>query len=131
MLRAFVPASLRRLILWCLALAMALGSVLPALSHAMVAASVDQGDRVQVCTATGMAWVAAADREDPASDSAPAAACPWCAFHAGAQSWLPSQAVLALPPAPRQLTLAARALAPPWQRILPSGARPRAPPHAA
>ena len=63
------------------------------LSPAMARLWVDQtGDRIEICTSTGVAWVSVgAPTDDPAgSGSAPAGsamaamACDWCLLHAGA-----------------------------------------------
>jgi hypothetical protein len=99
----------RQLTAWLAAMAVLLGSLLPVLSHAVVAhTAVGQG-WVEVCTVSGMAWVrqqgdepgrmamygvapgasASSDAGDPGSPQVPSTSvtpsdCGWCATHAPA-----------------------------------------------
>ena len=77
---------------WWAALSLALGGLLPLLSHAALRGAVDSGAWVEVCTATGALWVRAAegpahgasgDGQSPAMPSmGSSTACGLCAGHA-------------------------------------------------
>lgn len=140
----------RRLTAWLAALAVLWGSLLPALSHAVVAHTVAGQGWVEVCTVSGMAWVRQApdgsvlsvadqptpgahpsgptDPSDPASSTM--ANCGWCATHAPVPG-LPGVPALAVLPATGHVPL------PPafWHapRLLPvwASAQSRAPPSLA
>lgn len=64
-------------------LALVLAALAPTLAQAVVTAS-DRSDWVQVCSATGMAWIKA-DHAAGDTESAPLAdmglQCPWCSLH--------------------------------------------------
>lgn len=117
---------------WLAALAVLWGALLPVVSHAVAAHQSSTSGWVEVCTATGMAWVASADDALPSQSdsSAPGmnmAGCDWCATHSPLAGWpavaQPSVAPLALAPqvpaaflnAPRPLFVwaAAQSRAPP------------------
>ena len=116
-------------------LAMVLGTLAPTLAHAWVAAS-DEGQWIEVCSASGMVWLkadgsdASSDGQDnpdmPMADMAPH--CPWCSLHGAASG---------LPPEPPQAKLIpeAGAAVPSWRgpavwTLVLSGAQARAPPLA-
>lgn len=71
-------------------LAMVLGALAPTVAHAWVAAA-DEGQWIEVCSASGMVWLKAGaldGSEDPATDTGTdmpmadmSAHCPWCSFH--------------------------------------------------
>ena len=74
---------------WLAALAVLWGALMPVLSHAVVAHQAAGTGWVEVCTATGMAWVKSADdgaatsansQQEPASGMA-MTGCDWCATH--------------------------------------------------
>lgn len=83
-------------------LAMVLSALAPTLAHAWVAAA-DDGQWIEVCSASGMVWL----RADGAGTSADAAGstdmpmgdmaqhCPWCSTH-GTTTGVPSGAPLAV-----------------------------------
>ena len=76
----------RRITAWLAALAVLWGALLPVLSHAVVAHQAGGNGWVEVCTATGMAWVNSADNVSTPDTDSPAsgmnmAACDWCATH--------------------------------------------------
>lgn len=75
---------------WLAALAVLWGCLLPVMSHAVVAHQVGDKSRVEVCTATGMAWVNNADAglvsdavspQGGTGSGMPLVACDWCATH--------------------------------------------------
>ena len=71
---------------WLAALAVLLGALMPVLSHAVAAHQVGSSGWVEVCTATGMAWVNSMDNEATPDADSPAkgmnmAGCDWCATH--------------------------------------------------
>jgi hypothetical protein len=71
---------------WLAALAVLWGALMPVLSHAVAAHQVGSSGWVEVCTATGMAWVSAADDAGTTGQPTPAsgmtlAGCDWCATH--------------------------------------------------
>lgn len=107
----------RQLTAWLAALAVLWGSLLPVLSHAVVAHTVAGQGWVEVCTVSGMAWVrqaadgsvvSVADESTPASAHLPGSSdsrgsgtmtgCNWCATHAPTPS-LPGVDALAVLPA--------------------------------
>lgn len=119
---------------WLAMLAMLLGALAPTVAQAVVTAKGGPG-WVQVCSASGMAWVQAdaLDSETSVADAASEAAvdasrhCPWCN----------PQGVAGLPPAPaKAIALAPRAGPPParFQSAIPTAlwptAQSRAPPQA-
>lgn len=76
----------RRITAWLAALAVLWGALLPVLSHAVVAHQTGDNAWVEVCTATGMAWVNSTDNEATPDVGSPAkgmnmAVCGWCATH--------------------------------------------------
>lgn len=80
----------RRLTAWLAALAVLWGCLLPVVSHAVVAHQVGDNGWVEVCTATGMAWVTGADARVAADTDGPQdgngtgmvmTGCDWCATH--------------------------------------------------
>lgn len=82
----FTRRSSHRFTAWLAALAVLWGALMPVLSHAVVAHQVGSSGWVEVCTATGMAWVASADDGVAADANSPApgmnmAGCDWCATH--------------------------------------------------
>lgn len=101
-----------------------------------VVARTDQGDWVQVCSASGMFWIqtdrVGLDDASPASDGSPTASmgmqCPWCQLHSPAAAPSPASTSLALTAAPALWLGDARA-APPPPGIWPA-APARAPPLA-
>ena len=117
-------------------LAMVLGTLAPTLAHAWVAAA-DEGQWIEVCSASGMVWLrtdgpdasadAAGNTDMPMADMAQH--CPWCSLHGAAAG---------LPPQPPQAMVIpdAGAAVPSWSEpgvwtpVL-SGAQARAPPLAA
>lgn len=83
------------------------------------------GERVQICTSTGMAWVTLDAAGDAAPDEGAAAAmaCDWCLLHGGL-GLPPSEARAGLPPVAdpsAPVAHAARLAAPPqaWSRPQP------------
>ena len=79
---------------WLAMWAMALGALLPVLSHAAVRPT-DQADWVEICTATGMAWVHAesgqmADTPPDESMASAMSLCGWCLLHGGTSGLPPS-----------------------------------------
>lgn len=90
----FRSRATRRFTTWLAMWAMALGALLPVLSQAAVRLT-DQADWVEICTATGMAWVHAETgqiTESPPDDSMVSAmsGCGWCLMHGGATGLPPS-----------------------------------------
>ena len=93
----------RHITAWLAAMALLLGSLLPALSHAVVSAPAAGQGWVQVCTVSGMAWVqqlpaasadsAAVNDNAPADPAAPVGMgqCSWCDTH-GHPAGLPTVA---------------------------------------
>ncbi len=88
-------------------LAMVLGALAPAVAHAWVAAA-DEGQWIEVCSASGMVWLKA-EGPDASADQAmdpdmPMADmslhCPWCSFHGSSVALPPvaSEAVAAMQP---------------------------------
>jgi hypothetical protein len=86
--------SRRRLASWLAVLALVVNALAPALAQAVVTGS-GQGDWVQVCSVTGVAWVRVDDGLDAASrtagqpfghpgDPSSSMKCPWCGLHGGA-----------------------------------------------
>lgn len=81
--------SFRQLTAWFAAVVWVLCSLLPVLSHAVVAAPADGQGWVEVCTASGMAWVQQTEAADNLADAATAdpasplnmGVCNWCATH--------------------------------------------------
>jgi len=89
---------------WLALLAMVLGALAPTVAQAMVRSS-DRAQWVEVCSASGMAWVKTdavaqqtADGDAPATGAFPS--CPWCTLHSGAAGLPPVTA--AAEPLPRQ-----------------------------
>lgn len=82
------------------------------------------GERVQICTSTGMAWVTLDDADEAAPDDGAAAmVCDWCLLHGGVGLPL-AEARAALPPAAdstEPVAHAGRAVAPSlaWWRPQP------------
>ncbi|MGQ9723791.1 MAG: DUF2946 family protein [Tepidimonas sp.] len=68
---------------WLLAAALVWASVAPAVARW---ATADTPERVEVCTSTGVAWVAV-DNPDSPSDTGSSMACDWCLTHAA--GWAP------------------------------------------
>ena len=77
---------------------MVFAALAPTVAQAMVAAS-DEGQWVEVCSASGMVWLKA-DGSDSVSTTAPdqdksmgdmGSHCPWCSFHGSAAGLLPEQ----------------------------------------
>ncbi len=73
---------------WLAALAVLWGCLLPVMSHAVVAHQVGDKGWVEVCTATGMAWVNGTDAGLVSAPDSPQGgtgsgmvACDWCATH--------------------------------------------------
>ncbi|MFY7905594.1 MAG: DUF2946 domain-containing protein [Burkholderiaceae bacterium] len=71
---------------WLVALAVLWGAWLPVVSHAVAAHQSKGTGWVEVCTATGMAWVAsaeegAASQSDNSTPGMNMAGCDWCATH--------------------------------------------------
>ena len=86
----FTLRAQHRFIAWLAALAVLWGALLPVVSHAVVAHQVSDKGWVEVCTATGMAWVNSADAglasasDQPQGDSGSGmnmTTCDWCATH--------------------------------------------------
>jgi hypothetical protein len=86
--------SRRRLASWLAVLALVVNALAPTLAQAVVTGS-GQGDWVQVCSVTGVAWVRVGDGLDAASrtagqpfghsgDPSSSMKCPWCGLHGGA-----------------------------------------------
>ncbi len=89
----------RRVTAWIAALAVLLGALAPALSHAL--ASTQGKQWIEICTSSGSKWV---KLSDDGTDEQPLPAhslehCPFCSLH------LPAPG---LPPAPLSLTLPLR-----------------------
>jgi hypothetical protein len=110
----------RQLTAWLAAWAVLLGSLLPVLSHAVVAHTAGENGWVEVCTVSGMAWVRQADDASASASNsqtpqpgdaggtlAGMGSCDWCATHApitglpslNAVAHLPALALPAFPPA--------------------------------
>lgn len=77
-----------RLTAWLAVLAVLWGCLLPVVSHAVAAHHVGDKGWVEVCTATGMAWVNSADASVTADTDYPRGGtgvvmtgCDWCATH--------------------------------------------------
>ena len=76
-------------------MAMVLSALAPTLAHAWVSAA-DEGQWIEVCSASGMVWLRADGSDAPADASGNpdmpmadmAQHCPWCSLH-GAASGLP------------------------------------------
>lgn len=71
---------------WLAALAVLWGALLPVLSHAVVSHQAGGSGWVEVCTATGMAWVNSTDNGATPGAGSPAKGmnmvdCDWCATH--------------------------------------------------
>lgn len=80
----------RRFSAWLALLALLLGALAPVATQAVVAGS-ERAGWVQICSASGMAWVQLDAGEDgPRSDNHVASGCTWCTGHV----------VGGLPPAP-------------------------------
>ena len=116
----------RRISSWIAILAILLGALAPAISHAL--ASPGKG-WVEVCTAQGTIWVAGDEAGDNKSSKTTDEAkhCAYCSFHAHALGILPSAATALPVPAlseavPRAFLSAPRTLHA-W-----ANAQPRAPP---
>lgn len=86
----FTVRAHHRLTAWLAALAVLWGCLLPVMSHAVVAQQVGDKSWVEVCTATGMAWVKSADAGLASAAGSPQgdtgsgislATCDWCATH--------------------------------------------------
>ena len=121
---------------WLAMCAMVFSALAPAVAQAMVTAS-DDGQWVEVCSASGMVWLKADDQSvvsgvapdegKPSGDMG--SHCPWCSFHGSAAGLLP-QIASTLPEVP-----AAQALPGQPHVVLTSkvqhGAQARAPPFAA
>lgn len=149
--------TLRHFTAWLAALAVLMAVLLPALSHAVVARLVANGALIEVCTASGMAWVnpnaAPAANADAAAGSADASAnplagnstspadmgkgvgmgmagCDWCATHAPGLS-LPPVAAQALPQAMPMADVPPAFLHAPRLLAVWVSAHSRAPPSAA
>ena len=98
----------QRVAAWLALCAMVWGALVPVLSHAVVRASADGAEWVQVCSTSGLLWVSADADQELAADSSPAdgsksvvhAGCGWCATHASGVGVLPValQAALAAEP---------------------------------
>ena len=114
-------------------MALVLGALAPTLAHAWVSAA-DEGQWIEVCSASGMVWLRA-DGSDASADAAGntdmpmadmAQHCPWCSLH-GASSGLPPDLPVAF------VAVQAGADVPVWRgsalvvQVL-TGALPRAPP---
>ncbi|MET0351555.1 MAG: DUF2946 domain-containing protein [Rhizobacter sp.] len=120
--------STRRLVSWIACLAILVGALAPALSHALQ--SPDGSTWVEVCSALG-ARLVQVDAADDTSSPAPAGPllehCPYCSLHASD---------LALPPAALPIPVFLTARAGPPERFFSSprtlfawaAAQPRAPP---
>ena len=129
----------RQITAWLAAIALVLGSLLPALSHAVVSAPVAGQGWVQVCTVSGMAWVqqlpaATADSamaNDGATDSPAAPAgmgqCSWCATH-GHLAGLPTVAQPLVLPQVFVASVPAAFLQAPRPLFVWAAAQSRAPP---
>lgn len=112
---------------WPLALALLAllwAALAPTLAQAW-AGGVRAGERVQICTSTGMAWVTLEAAGDAAPDDAGAAAmaCDWCLLHGG-PGLPPAEPLVGLPPAADPsacVDRTTRAVAPPqaWWRPQP------------
>ena len=82
----FTSRAQHRFTAWLAALAVLWGALLPVLSHAVVANQAVGNGWVEVCTATGMAWVNSTDGQATPESGSPArttamAGCDWCATH--------------------------------------------------
>ena len=124
-------------------MAMVLGSLLPALSHAVVSAPAAGQGWVQVCTVSGMAWVqqlpaATADSAtandtaiDSATDSSAAPVgmgqCSWCATH-GHLAGLPNVAQPLVLPQVFAASVSSAFLQAPRPLFVWAAAQSRAPP---
>lgn len=112
----FARRTLRHVTAWLAALAVLMAALLPALSHAVTARqAAANGGLIEVCTASGMAWINLGTASVPGVDAVsgaqpnlsentlPAdtgmvmAGCDWCATHAPGWS-LPPVVALSLPP---------------------------------
>lgn len=145
----FARRTLRHVTAWLAALAVLMAALLPALSHAVVAQqAAANGGLIEVCTASGMAWVnlgtapvrgpdaasgaqpTLSDNTLPADTGMVMAGCDWCATHAPGWS-LPPVAALSLP-LPMQLADVPLAfLHAPRLLAVWASAHSRAPPSAA
>ena len=101
----FTRRSSHRFTAWLAALAVLWGALLPVLSHAVAAHQVGSSGWVEVCTATGMAWVKSADdvaatsangQSEPASGMV-MTGCDWCATHSPQLGVPPVAQPLAVP----------------------------------
>ena len=117
-------------------LAMVLGALAPTLAHAWVAAS-DEGQWIEVCSASGMVWLKA-DGSDASSGGLDnpdmpmadmAQHCPWCSLH-GAAAGLPPEMARAVVTPEKGAAMPVWRGPTAWVPVL-SGALARAPPQAA
>lgn len=88
------PGPHRTLSAWIAMLAILWVGALPSLSHVVAAGTAGQDARIEVCTASGMAWVAASPASDPTEpasgpDDGSMASCHWCASHAPVAALVP------------------------------------------
>lgn len=119
-------------------MALVLGSLLPVLSHAMVARAAEGQGWVQVCTVTGMAWVQQADTAatetaqtspDAPDSSMNMGSCNWCATHAPAAG-LPPVVLAQVAPVVWASSVPAAFLQSPRPLFVWASAQSRAPPTA-
>lgn len=76
-----LPLFYRRFSAWLALLAMVAGVFTPAVTQAVVAGS-ERANWVQICSASGMAWVQLDDRSDGTPPSSGASGgCAWCSTH--------------------------------------------------
>ena len=89
----------RRFTAWLAMCVMVFAALAPTVAQAMVAAS-DDGQWVEVCSASGMVWLkadgveaasgASSDQDDNTVGDM-GSHCPWCSFHVSALGLLPQQ----------------------------------------
>lgn len=131
----FAHCTLHRFTAWLVALAVLWGAWLPVMSHAVAAHQSKSAGWVEVCTATGMAWVAsseagAANQPDNSAPGMNMAGCDWCATHTP-QVGVPNVAQPSVAPTASGVELPAAFLQSPRPLFVWAAAQSRAPPISA
>ena len=122
-----------QLILWIACLALAVGALLPSVTHSVRQAA--PNGWFEVCTSFGAKWVRASEaRTDSEGPEAPPRGihehCAYCVMHAGDLAVPPARGT-GLAPSPLQFALPARFLAAPRTLFAWRSAQARGPPRVA
>ena len=128
----FTLRTQHRVTAWLAALAVLWGALLPVLSHAVVANQAVGNGWVEVCTATGMAWVNSTDGQATPESGSPArttgmSGCDWCATHSPLTG-LPAVSLPAVAPFVFGVDVPAAFLHAPRPLFVWAAAQSRAPP---